>query len=135
MYPYEISSSDVTTIFELDSNQFEEQFQLAKPQKDDKIIVISGNRSTNEVYQLRVLGYTKVNYSDGWVNWTVVGSESGRTDRTGILIVCDYLIGISYIIFIVIPCITKDLPILSIPFIACMICTYLYLFNLINFLI
>lgn len=63
-------SSDAKTVFELDLNQFHQQFQLAKPRKDDKIIFYCtpGTPSTDAANRLEALGYTNINYSDGSVD-------------------------------------------------------------------
>ena len=73
-YWLNIPSSDVKTVFELDSNQFQQQFELVKPRKDDKIIVFC-KPTTDEANQLEALGYTNVKYSDGWVDWNGLESE------------------------------------------------------------
>ena len=77
-YWLNIPSTDVKAAFDLNPNQFQQQFQLTKPSKDDKIILycMRGNRSADAANQLEALGYNNVfNYSDGWVDWTGWGSD------------------------------------------------------------
>ena len=96
-YWLNIPSTDVENVFELDSNQFEQQFEFAKPRKDDKIVLHC--KSTDAVSQLEGLGYTNVKYSDGWVNWNGVESEfDSEALKNWRSKVWDYLIMIPYTI-------------------------------------
>ncbi len=71
-------STNIKAAFELDFDQFQNQFHMPKPNKDDKIILycMRGNRSTEAANQLVDAGYTEIfNYSGGWVDWTGWGSD------------------------------------------------------------
>ena len=73
-----IPTTDVENAFKLDFDQFQQRFQLTKPNKDDKIILycMRGNRSTEAATKLETLGYTNVfNYSAGWMDWTGWGPD------------------------------------------------------------
>ena len=96
-------SSNAQSVFELDLNQFHQQFLLAKPRKDDKIIFYCtpGTPSTDAANQLEALGYTNINYSDGLVDCgSYPNCDEKQIWRLKIL---DYLVITIFIMFIFIP--------------------------------